>query len=54
MKVTSKYSVEFPTLKWAITAGEVVELPADKEEQEQILAHPDITEVKEVKERINK
>lgn len=49
MKVTSSHSVEFPTLKWAITAGEVVELPTDKEAQAHILAHPDIKEVKEVK-----
>jgi hypothetical protein len=45
--VTSTHSVEFPKLAWAITAGEVVELPADKEAQAQILAHPDITPVVE-------
>jgi len=49
MKVTSTASVDFPTIPWAITAGDVVELPEDKESQQIILAHPDIKKVKEVK-----
>jgi hypothetical protein len=47
MKVTSKKSISFPKLGWGITAGEIRELPEDKEAQERILAEPDIKEVKE-------
>lgn len=49
MKVTSERSVEFPALGWAISAGQTVAVPNDKESQAQILSHPDIREVKEIK-----
>ena len=42
MKVTSKKSIDFPSLGWGITAGETKELPEDKDAQEAILAHPAI------------
>lgn len=51
MKVTSTRSVEFPTLNWAITAGDTVELPKDPEQADLILSHPDIIQVKETKEK---
>lgn len=55
MKVTSKESIHFPSLNWGITAGEVKELPADKEAQAVILAHPMISKAneKEKVEQIN-
>ena len=37
MKVTASKSVSFPSLGWGIEAGEVKELPSDKEAQEEIL-----------------
>jgi hypothetical protein len=50
MKVTSTRSVDFPSLGWGITAGDVRELPADKEVQKVILAHRSISEFKPKKE----
>jgi hypothetical protein len=47
MKVTSSKSISFPKLKWGITAGEVKELPDDKEAQKRILMEPEITKVKD-------
>lgn len=44
MKVISNRSVSFPSLGWGINAGEVKELPQDKEAQEAILARPFIQE----------
>jgi hypothetical protein len=49
MKVTSKKSISFPKHNWGITAGEVRELPEDKDAQKRILAEPDIEEVKETR-----
>jgi hypothetical protein len=46
MKVTSRRSVHFPKLNWGITAGDVRELPEDKDMQRIILAHPAISEIK--------
>jgi hypothetical protein len=46
MKVTSSKSLRFVKLGWGITAGEVKELPEDKEAQKRILAEPEISEVK--------
>ena len=51
MKVTSTRSVDFPKLGWAISAGETRELPEDKAAQKVILAHRNISEAKERKER---
>jgi hypothetical protein len=50
MQVTATFSVDFPELNWGINAGEVRELPEDKDAQALILAHPDIKEVKPKKE----
>jgi hypothetical protein len=50
MQVTAKFSVDFPELNWGINAGEMRELPEDKEAASVILAHPDIVEVKLKKE----
>jgi hypothetical protein len=47
MRVTSKKSISFVKLNWGITAGEIRELPEDKEAQKRILAEPEIEEVKE-------
>ena len=47
MQVTSTKSVSFPSLDWGITAGEARDLPADKDAQKAILAHPSIKPVKE-------
>ena len=47
MKVTSSKDVVFPKLKFGIRAGEVKELPEDKEAQARILAEPEIIKVKE-------
>ena len=41
-QVTSKKSISFPKLGWAISAGEIKELPDGKEAQERILSEPDI------------
>jgi hypothetical protein len=54
MKVTSKKSISFPKLNFGISAGEVKELPEDKEAQTRILAEPDISEVREVEKPANK
>lgn len=43
MKVTSTKSVSFPKFDWGITAGEIRDLPEDKDAQDVILAHPAIT-----------
>ncbi len=45
--VTSKKTIDFPSLNWGITKGDKRELPKDKEAQKIILAHPVISEVKE-------
>lgn len=42
-KVTSTKSISFPKLNWGITAGEVRELPEDKDAQERIMQEPEIT-----------
>jgi len=49
MKVTSSKSITFPKLGWAISAGEVKELPNDKAAQERILSEPEIVEAGEKK-----
>lgn len=57
MKVTSKESIHFPSLNWGINAGEIKELPADKEAQAVILSHPSISKPSEKEkaiEQINK
>jgi hypothetical protein len=43
MKVTSKKEIFFNKLNWGIMKGEVKELPADKDAQAIILAHPSIS-----------
>lgn len=45
-KVTCKVSIDFPKFKWGINAGEVRELPEDKEAAAAILAAPEIVEIK--------
>ena len=45
MKVTSKTSVSFPTIPWAISANEIKDLPENKEDAERILQEPNIQEV---------
>jgi hypothetical protein len=52
MQVTAKKSVSFPKLHWGITAGQVRDLPEDKDAQQQILAHNAIVKV-EPKKAIN-
>lgn len=53
-KVTSKKSISFPKLGWGISAGEVKDLPEDKEAQERILQEADITQYEgEVAPKIN-
>lgn len=49
MKVTSSKSIVFPKIPWAISAGEVKDLPADKAAQERILSEPEIVEATEKK-----
>ena len=44
MKVTSNYTIDFPTLGWSIQAGEVKDLPESKEAQEAILENTYIRE----------
>lgn len=44
--VTATRTVDFPSLDWAIKAGEVRELPADAEAQAVILANSHIQKVK--------
>lgn len=46
-KVTSTKSISFPKLNWGISAGEVKELPEEKEAQERILQEFEITKVEE-------
>lgn len=48
MKVTSTKSISFPKLNWGITAGEIKELPEDKEAQERILQEESIKKVEKV------
>lgn len=45
MKVTSKKSISFPKIGWAISAGEEKELPEDKESQARILQEESIEKV---------
>lgn len=47
MKVTSTKSISFPGLNWGITAGDVRELPDDKEASARIMEEPEISEVVE-------
>lgn len=47
MKVTSRKSIDFPQFNWGITAGDVRELPDEKEARDAILAHPFIEKVKD-------
>ena len=47
MKVTSTKSISFPGLNWGITAGDVRELPDDKEAVARIMQEPEISEVVE-------
>jgi len=47
MKVTSTKSISFPKLNWGITAGEVRELPEEKQAQDRILQESEISEVVE-------
>ena len=47
MKVKSTKSISFPKLNWAISAGEVRDLPENKDEQKRILAEPEITLVEQ-------
>jgi hypothetical protein len=49
MQVTAKTSVDFPKLGWGINAGDVRELPEDKDAQAVILAEPTISEVQSKK-----
>lgn len=42
-QVTSKKSINFPKIGWAISAGETKELPEEKEAQERILLEPEIS-----------
>lgn len=46
-KVTSTKSIRFPKLNWGISAGEIKELPEEKEAQERILQEFEITKVEE-------
>jgi hypothetical protein len=46
VKVTSTKTIDFPTLGWAINAGETCELPVDEEAQKEILSKEFITKVK--------
>jgi len=43
MRVTSSKTIDFPSLGWGINAGEVADLPDDKEAQELILQNAHIT-----------
>jgi len=45
MQVTSKKSIRFGKLNWGISAGQIRDLPEDKEAQKRILSEPDITPV---------
>ena len=52
MKVTSHKSIDFPQFGWGITAGDVRELPADKDAAAAILAHPAIREAESNKPKV--
>ena len=54
MIVTSKKSISFPKLGWAISAGEEKELPEDKASQERILQETEITPVDGTKTKVDK
>jgi hypothetical protein len=43
MKATSTDTISFPALNWGINAGEVRDLPSDKDAQAIILSHPSIS-----------
>lgn len=43
MKVVARTSISFPTLGWAISAGEEKELPDDVEAQERILREENVS-----------
>lgn len=45
MQVTSTKSITFPKLGWAITAGDIKELPEDEGAQKMILKDPAIKKV---------
>lgn len=47
-KVTSERDLDFPSLNWAIKAGEEVELPADPEARTAILSNHFISPVKQI------
>jgi hypothetical protein len=53
MKVTADRSVEFPKLGFAISAGEIKDLPENKDAQTVILAHRSISKIKESKSTTN-
>lgn len=46
LKVTSDTSIDFPSLGWGITAGEIRELPEDEEARKTILANTHIKNLK--------
>jgi len=52
MKVTSKKSISFPKIGWAISAGETKDLPEGKEAQARILSESDI-EVVNIKSKLD-
>jgi hypothetical protein len=54
MKAISSKSISFPKYQWGINAGEVRELPDDKEAQKRILSEPEISEVRGTKENKEK
>ena len=45
IKVTSTKDIDFPSLNWGISKGEIAELPEDKEAQARILSEDCIKEV---------
>ena len=47
MRVTSTKDIVFPKVKFNIRAGEVKDLPEDKDAQARILAEAEISEVRE-------
>lgn len=53
MKVTSTKSISFPKLKWAISAGEMQELPEDKEAQARVMQESEITLVETITKKDN-
>ena len=48
MKIVSTKSISFPKFDFGMTADVPVELPKDKKVQDVVLAHPSVSEVKEV------